>query len=283
MNSHYFNSHDIEVSIRSFSPAQADSILSTINIGNRKVSRERVATYLRDMNSGSWEFNGDAIRLDENGVLIDGQHRMTAVAQSGMACEFLVIKGVKSATKHTIDSGKSRTGGDALSIQAGVAFGTSHTLSGALTMFEKYKKSGFGGAGGGNRLTTSQILNAYDERRDLVELASSMMKEISPATGSLLPKAEVLFLFMVFCELDEQDAATYMSRILTGGDISADSIEMHIRAIMLNNKMKLSKLSKASLINSILKCWNVARRGGQIKHRGNCVWRPISEKVIIAK
>jgi hypothetical protein len=283
MNSHYFNSHDIEVSIRSFSPAQADSILSTINIDNRKISKERVAVYLRDMNSGSWEFNGDAIRLDENGILIDGQHRLTAVAKSGMACEFLVIKGVKSSTKHTIDSGKGRTGGDALAIQAGVAFCASHTMSGALTMFEKYKKSGFGGTGGGNRMTTSDVLRVYQERKELIDSSFSMMKEIAPTKGVLIPKVETLFLFMVFSELDEQDAATYMSRILTGADVSSDGIEMQIRTIMLNNKMKVSKLNKVALMNSILKCWNVSRRGGQIKHRGNCVWRPMSEKAVIAK
>ena len=283
MNSHYFNSHNIEVSIRSFSPAQADSILETINVGNRKISKDRITQYRRDMDNGDWEFNGDAIRIDENGVLIDGQHRLTAVVLSGNPREFLVIKGVRAATKHTIDSGKGRTGGDALSIQANVAFLASHTISGAITMFEKYKKSGFGSAGGGNRLTTSGILSAYENRKDLIDTSFSMMKDIAPMKGLLLPKVEILFLFMVFSELNEKDAASYMKKILTGAEVSAGSVELHIRDIMLDHKMKISKINKATLMNSILKCWNVSRRNGYIKNKGNCVWRSASEKLVVAK
>ena len=265
MNKHFFQSHNIEVSIISFSPEQARKILNSINIGNRKISESRVNEYKKDMEAGNWRFNGDAIRIDENGILIDGQHRMQTVVTSGMDCEFLVIKGIRSDSKHTIDTGKGRTGGDALSIQAGVPFLMSHMISGALSLFEKYKSSGFCISGGGIKLSTSQILKSYDNRKDLINYSISVMDESMPKKGLLLPKSYVLFLLMVFSEIDRVDAKNYMNKIITGAEVTNGSVELHVRNIMLDVKMGNSKMNRKILINSILKCWNTIRRGSNIK------------------
>ena len=283
MNKMYFESHNIEVSMQTFTPSYANRVLSKINVGNRKISKQRVAEYKKDMLSGNWRFNGDSIRVNDAGILIDGQHRLTAVVESGVSCEFLVIKGIATSAKHTIDTGKGRTGGDALAIQAGVPFKESHTINGALCLFEKYKLSGFTGAGGGTKLSTSESLRSYNERKTLIDSSFELMKDCLPMRGLLLQKSEVLFLFMVFCEIDSTDAKIYMSKILTGVEVSLDSVELHIRNIMLDVKMGSSKHNRKILINSVLKCWNVIRRGGKIKHKSSCLWKPVSESSVIAK
>ncbi len=282
MKTFQFKSHGITVSIDEISPAKAAQMLDTINIGNRKITKTRVDQYKRDLLNGDWLFNGDAIRIDEHGVLIDGQHRLTAVAQSGVFCEFLIIRGIKSKHKHTIDTGKGRTGGDTLSIQSGVSASDSHVISGAISTFVKYKKSGFGSYGGGNRLTNTEILNCYHENKHLIDSSLEMMKQIVPMRGLLMQKVDILFLFMIFSEIDSSDARAYLSKILTGAEIATGSTEMHIRNIIIDCKTGVRKTNKKILINSIIKCWNTVRRGGQIKHKQNCAWRPASEKAPIA-
>lgn len=283
MNTHKFESHGIEVSIVNFSPVQAARILDTINDGNRKVATSRVEQYKRDMINGSWRFNGDMIRIDENGVLIDGQHRLSAVVRSGMSFEFLVVKGIRSESKHTIDTGKARTGGDALSIQAGVEFADSHVINGALSAYVKYKRSGYSDSGSGHRLTNTEVLATYESHKELVDSSLSMMKDSVTMRGMLLPKVDMLFLFMIFSELDPDDAKNYLLKILTGVGLDFGSTEVNIRDIMIECKTGARTTNRKIIINSIIKCWNSIRRGGGIKLKQNCVWRPTSENAPVAK
>lgn len=53
--------------------------------------------------------NGDAIRFDVNGQVIDGQHRLWAIVKSGVAIESYVIRGLPPESFDTIDRGHVRT------------------------------------------------------------------------------------------------------------------------------------------------------------------------------
>ena len=47
------------------------------------------------MRNGLWELNGAAIVIDEFGNLIDGQHRLSAVVESGTTQQFVVVRNVR--------------------------------------------------------------------------------------------------------------------------------------------------------------------------------------------
>lgn len=65
------------------------------NTCNRPLSRNTVLKYASMMRMGEWYFSHQAIAFatDENDdlLLVDGQHRLAAVAQSGIAVKFSVI------------------------------------------------------------------------------------------------------------------------------------------------------------------------------------------------
>lgn len=82
----------------------------TRNAGcQRKVSRPRVERYARDMAAGRWALNGETIAFDSEGRLVDGQHRLHAVARSGATVPMLAVRGVEPGAFPTIDQGFSRT------------------------------------------------------------------------------------------------------------------------------------------------------------------------------
>lgn len=283
-SSAFFESHNINVSIETISPIQASKMLEEINVANRKISTARVLQYKTDMQTGDWKFNGDVIRIDENGVLIDGQHRLTAVAQSGIPFEFLVVRGIQSKDKHTIDSGKSRTGGDALAIQANVAFCDSHIINGAIHAFERYKKNGYGESSGSAKLTNSQVLESYSKHRELIDKAFSIMKSDIPMTNLLVKKVDLLFLYMTFIELDESDAKAFMTKVFTGvGIVEAKSTEKVLRDMLLDSKANVNKRSNKILVNSIFKSWNSLRNGRPIRTKSGCLWSALRDKTAIAK
>jgi hypothetical protein len=66
------------VQIIDVDPATAESWLAK-NPNNRNLRVPVVQSYARDMVSGNWMLNGETIKFDQSGKLIDGQHRLSAV------------------------------------------------------------------------------------------------------------------------------------------------------------------------------------------------------------
>jgi len=63
------------------SPSQAKEILKR-NTNNRKLSSKTVSNLQKQMINGEFKLSNDAITFDSNGVLTNGQHRLTALALS---------------------------------------------------------------------------------------------------------------------------------------------------------------------------------------------------------
>lgn len=65
------------------------------NVGNRSISKSLVLTYALDMKNGRWDNRtGDAISFDEKGILKNGQHRLSAIINSGIPIKTWVCRSV---------------------------------------------------------------------------------------------------------------------------------------------------------------------------------------------
>lgn len=96
-------------------PETAEAWLAK-NLRNRPVKKGHVDFLARQM-PAAWEFNGDPIRFDTNGNLIDGQHRLMAVIKAGVPISFVVLRGLPPESIHTIDANRApRTAGDSLGL-----------------------------------------------------------------------------------------------------------------------------------------------------------------------
>lgn len=86
------------------------------NKKNRTISPTVVAKYSNDMKSGLWTFAADPVRFDIDGHLIDGQHRLTALSESGVTIPMLVIRGLHPDAQLVMDQGRKRTSGQQLGL-----------------------------------------------------------------------------------------------------------------------------------------------------------------------
>lgn len=84
------------------------------NIGNRPINKYAIDLYAQQMKEGLWQINNDAISFNENGRLLNGQHRLKALIQSNTNQQFFVIRGLNTSAFVTMDNGKSRIAGDVL-------------------------------------------------------------------------------------------------------------------------------------------------------------------------
>lgn len=91
-------------------PELADEWLRTRNMRNRFISPDYVDQYARAMREGHWDGVGigPGILFGPNGELFDGQHRLLAVARSGVAQRFLVRYGAHDDLRQYIDKGRAR-------------------------------------------------------------------------------------------------------------------------------------------------------------------------------
>lgn len=91
-------------------PTLAMDWLNEHNIGNRRMSPSHVNQYTDEMTAGRWDPEASGfIIFDTNGHILDGQHRLAAVAASGAAQWFRVKTGADPHMRAVIDSGLIRT------------------------------------------------------------------------------------------------------------------------------------------------------------------------------
>jgi len=91
------------------SPERAKLMLNK-NYNNRTLSKDAVDQFIRDMRNGEWKFTHQSILLGDDDCVIDGQHRLVAIARSGIGQWSLVArdKSLSSARDLPIDVGVKR-------------------------------------------------------------------------------------------------------------------------------------------------------------------------------
>lgn len=71
--------------------------------------KRAIATYSEAMRAGGWIKNGMPIIFDQNGRLVDGEHRLLACIEADTPFETLVARNVQGDTLHTIDQHRRRS------------------------------------------------------------------------------------------------------------------------------------------------------------------------------
>ncbi len=105
-----FSSEIVEVS-----PTVARSILEN-NPRNRTMRLDYVRHLASAMERGEWMVNGEPIQIAADQTLLNGQHRLSAVVESGETVPMLVVRGLPVKTQKTMDVGTRRTLSDVLAL-----------------------------------------------------------------------------------------------------------------------------------------------------------------------
>ena len=121
---------NIETKVESIGPATAKVYLESA-APNRKLNRRAIGRYVHAMKGGGWRVTHQGIAFNEQGQLIDGQHRLTAVIESGKTVQMNVSRYSANAPMSVLDSGVSRSVGDRVQI-AGTIPAHSHRIVSVL-------------------------------------------------------------------------------------------------------------------------------------------------------
>jgi len=88
---------------------------------NRRLDQNAVNRYASMMRNGEWTLDSNAIVFDTRANLIQGQHRLNAVAVSGETVTFNVVRNAPSESMRYMDRGRTRTVSQNLHLMDGEA------------------------------------------------------------------------------------------------------------------------------------------------------------------
>lgn len=200
-------------------PAVAKALLDN-NTNNRNITQGHLAMLKSEILSGNWQYNGQPIIIGETGRLLDGQHRMTAVVETGIPIETNVMRGIEESAFVTIDTGKVRGGSDVLSI-AGSKHGT-HIASAIRKIIEQFGGTKKCQGRYAHKITNSNYLEEFSERgEELTELFDLTHSWV--LNGSRLLSESDAMAFIVLAEKESSLIYDFLEEVITGREISEES------------------------------------------------------------
>lgn len=99
---------NIRMEIQFVTPERASALLER-NTGNRKLRRSRVAMHKARISLGVWKLTHQGICVADSGRLLDGQHRLEAIVETGKGQWLLVATGFPEDVYDAIDGGAPRS------------------------------------------------------------------------------------------------------------------------------------------------------------------------------
>lgn len=199
----------------SISPKQAREYLES-NTSNRPLVERRVATLMTAIERGDWMENGDAIKFNGDGTLLDGQHRLAAIARGRKAVRTLVIRGLTSESQETMDIGASRTVGNMLAIRGHQWPNQKAAVARQLWTYERSGIVLASQAGINVDPTPAELIEIVESRTDIMDWIK-FGASIRHADRSLgLTDTVVASLAIIFAGLsDEDDAKAFFNQLVT--------------------------------------------------------------------
>lgn len=262
----------ISHSIMRVTPDMAKRWLDNNNSRNRDISPGRVNQYVSDMEADRWEFNGEPMQFDRNGMLLNGQHRLCAIVSCGIPQTFLIVRGLDPRAQITMDQGTRRSPVDQLGI-SGVSVDKS--VAAAVRVYIIWNRGLLFGDAVSNKVTTSEVVAWVhanpDQLQLLRDLTTSGIKR-APATPSTN-----LAVALKFSQIDEAACLRFFDKLITGADLDRNSPILALRTRLLASRDTRTKLTLRDQIGFYVMAWNAEREGRgvtKLQRPRGLAWQP---------
>lgn len=195
----------MDFQIIDITPQMAAEFLSK-NTFNRNVSSVAVRKYAADMKNGKWRLNHQGIAFDENGVLVDGQHRLLAIIQAAKTIRMPVVRG---SDRVGIDELRVRSTADVIKFGGLSDWITNKDIQVAKAMVA------ISSGGRTTSLSTSEIVVFANAHRSAIEATNKLFA--TNTRGISLAVVKGAFCIAICCNgISESDAESFVGCLYTG-------------------------------------------------------------------
>lgn len=246
----------------------------TLNHTNRNMRPQRVDHFMKLIRDDQWLMTGEAVQFEGTldggtAVLLNGQHRLAAIARGDRPVPVLIVEGVDPGARVYIDTGAPRRFADVLRMERGAtdAATTASTVRLGWTVETGRADDAIAGKGVVRTAPSNgDLLTWYDSNAaalsDALTWGSRGRREIRGNTPALTIAR------MRFSELDVTEADDYFDDLYGGvglreGDPVLAMRNWHInRAAMGRSARTVPAVYHLALL---IKAWNYRRTGTPIK------------------
>jgi hypothetical protein len=205
-------------------PAVAQRMLER-NTHNRKISEKVIAKYVAEIKAGEWRLTPGGIGFDDHGVLVDGQHRLSAIVRADQPVPMLITFGLPSACQEKVDRQRRRTLFDALYLAGHAVCRQEVEIASCLTRRLVRSDSGVVPSD----FLVKQTLECHlDHIREVIAL---MKGDNKSKRG--LSQASFLSAAVLYHEIDAEKCAEFLFGVRTGTMLTQDHPAMRLRRFLM--------------------------------------------------
>ena len=219
-------------------PAIAEEYLKK-NTDNRPLSNNTVNKYVREIENGEWKRNGESISFSEDGVLLNGQHRLHAIIKSGHTIETVVVRGCDNDSFTTCDGGKARSNADVFAIAHIKHYKLVASVVNKYVFFHKGVSSlGKESALNAFKITKADLLDTYRKNSNLFDYAIELSRKYYSKLHLLnIQEIGGMFVYLVADKQHDEDLVQNFFRMLFYGDNITNSTVSVLRERIIKDKI----------------------------------------------
>ena len=245
----------IKARIKTFTPKNAQNILdAAIKSGciNRKINMNKVDRYVQAMKNGEWKQNGQPITFDENGILMDGQHRLKACVLANIPMTVMVHENVERSTFDTFDCGVPRTARQVVEMAGGKKYATQ--VASIIHGVHDLRSIGHTAMNSSN-MTNTQVNDEYVANAELydnvAQYASKCVVESKCAAPKLI--GTVAYYLIKDRKQPIEEVETFITGI-TSIESSDNAYINKLRRWLMQHRME--RISDRTKLGYIILTWN---------------------------
>lgn len=230
------------------------------NTRNRNIRLRDVAGYARDMVAEEWDFTAEPIKFDWDGVLIDGQHRLLAVVESGKTVRFLVARGLDPKVQDAVDTGVKRKFHDQLRLKGYHNVAQMASITRLVWMWEngvrKFSSNNI-------KPTNPQLWNTLTDNPQLVDI-SKEATQVAQKCG--LPASIAGCAMYLFDAIDSEDCEAFFERLTSAVGHTHNEPIYELRRTLEDTVSVRGERDRTWVFAVTVKAWNAYRSGDTVHH-----------------
>lgn len=257
------NGDKIKVRIVEITPQLAEILMSR-NTNNRPINNSNVNYLIKEIKSGNWKLNGESIKIDKDGNMIDGQHRLTAIIKTGVSLSLFIMSGFKSEIFTVLDTGRKRQGSDALSTHGVLNASTMASTIKHIIQFENLSYSETGAAG--RTISNQGMIEYYDANSESLTKSVAFGKKHYVNCNKILTPSLIAVFHYLFEKKSEVECEIFLTTLCSGLGLEAQSpINVLRNKLIANLGDKKNTLKQSVVVKYVIVAWNKFRKGESCK------------------
>lgn len=251
--------------------------LMTLNKCNRPLNKKTVSWYANQMRKGQWTISGQTISISDKNVILDGQHRLAAIIESGISINFLIAYNVPQESFVNYDNMKSRGMSDVFAVDGILNY---NCIAAIISKYNSLilghdSSMGFGmtnssrGAGVDKsiaKFTNKESVNLYYENdrllQEIHQVSYRCYTKIRLFTSSQI--GSIMFYLIKDKHYGEEYVFSFFKQLFFNEDITNISI-YNLREKLIKDSVGHYRMIGKVKFAYLIKCWNAYVLNKQIK------------------